>query len=98
VRAALEDKQDTIAQLKDLKGKGSRHHPGDPWGQAPGFGIVLLKVLLPFFVDGLRPGLERDVNNSFDARSRRFAEASQVRHDARIPGALAVAKIRMTIG
>jgi hypothetical protein len=57
-----------------------------------------LKVRLTLFVDGFGPWLERDVDPSIDRRSTRFANACQVRDDARIPRAFSVSKIRTTIG
>jgi hypothetical protein len=97
VGAALEDEQHTIALLKDLEWKRRRHHPRDAGRQAPRLGIVLLQVRLAFLVHRLRPRLKRNVHDVLDRRATRVADAGDVRDNARIPGSVAIAQIRMTV-
>src|ERR1043166_7673742 len=97
VRAALEDEEDPIAQLKDLKWERRGHQPRNTRRQTARFRIVLLKISLTLLVDASGPGLKRDDHRLLDRRSAGIADAGEVCDYARIPHAFAVPEVRVSV-
>src|SRR5215467_10283623 len=97
--SAFEDEEDAARHLIDLKRERCRIHARNSGRQAEPLGIVLRVIRIALFEGGFSPGEKRhfDPLVGLRASGKTSASARHIANTWRLPRALRIPQIRMTI-